>query len=309
MADNNQDDSTFEKTVVSSESTFKKQIPSEQAPPALVVLLGPPIYQGRQWSIMQDGMVIGRSSDCMVSIDDRSLSRSHAIINLKGQEVSVADMGSTNKTIVNGQILPPGSPCVLRNNDQVKTGNVIFKFLEKGSIEALTGQAMYDRANRDSLTGAYSKSSLNFIGPETIKRAKEQAEPLSVIVFDIDHFKKVNDVYLHPGGDYVLKELSRVVSTKLIRSSDFFARYGGEEFVILLPGTILKTASEIAERIRATIEGHDFVYEGKKIPITISIGVTILSTQDSSFEDMFKRGDAAMYVSKQSGRNRVTIHQ
>ncbi len=219
MADNNQDDSTFEKTVVSSESTFKKQISAEQAPPALVVLLGPPIYQGRQWSIMQDGMVIGRSSDCLVSIDDRSLSRSHAIINIKGQEVSVSDMGSTNKTIVNGQILPPGSPCVLRNNDQVKTGNVIFKFLEKGSIEALTGQAMYDRANRDSLTGAYSKSSLNFIGPETIKRAKEQAEPLSIIVFDIDHFKKVNDVYLHPGGDYVLKELGRVVSTKLIRSS------------------------------------------------------------------------------------------
>ncbi len=307
MSENNQDDSTLEKTVVSTENTLKKQFPTEQAPPVLLVLLGPPVVQSKMWPLIQDGTVIGRSPECRVSIDDRSLSRSHAIVNIKGDEITISDMGSTNKTFVNGQQLPPGSPCILRNNDQVKTGNVIFKFLEKGSMETLNNQSLYERANRDALTGAYSKSSLIAIGPEAFKRSKQQVEPLSLVVFDIDHFKKVNDVYLHPGGDFVLKELGRVVTTKLIRSSDFFARYGGEEFVLLLPGTPIQTAQEIAERIRATIESHVFNYDSKNIPITISIGVTELNTIDQGWEDLFKRADSALYVSKQGGRNRVTV--
>ncbi len=296
-----------EKTVVASGETFKKQISIEdQAPPVLVVLLGPTVLQGKQFAL-SDGYVIGRAHEAKIYIDDRSLSRSHARIDIKANEVTVIDLGSTNKTVVNGQVLHSMAPCVLKNNDQLKTGNVIFKFLEKGSIEAVSHQVLFEKANRDALTGAYSKGALLERAPEAVKRAETLHEPLSVIVFDIDFFKKVNDVHGHPGGDYVLKEMGRIVGSNLIRSADFFARYGGEEFVLILAGTSVPTATDIAERIRQTIETSEFIFEGRRIPVTISLGVAGKNDNEISWDSLFNRADTALYNSKQSGRNRVTI--
>lgn len=198
------------------------------------------------------------------------------------------------------------APCILKNNDQIKTGNVIFKFLERGNIEALTAQALFEKANRDALTGIYSKGALLERGPEAIKRSEVLSEPLSVMVFDIDHFKKINDTHGHPCGDYVLKDLCKAVN-KLIRSNDFFARYGGEEFVLILSGTPNKIAGEIAERVRLTIQTHEFNFEGKKIPVTVSVGITSKQGADSDWSTIFDRADKALFVSKQNGRNRVTI--
>lgn len=309
---NHDDDSkdVSEKTSVVSSDTFKGRIQAaDSAPPVVVVLIGPPGYVGKQYPIASNDIVIGRSVETQVYIDDKSLSRSHAKFAIVSGEVSIIDLGSTNKTIVNGQALPPLAPCKLRNNDQIKTGNVIFKFLEKGNIEALTNQTMYEKANRDALTGAYSKGSLLEKGPEAVKRSELLNEEMSIIVFDIDHFKKINDGHGHPAGDFVLKELSNIVSSKLIRSNDYFARYGGEEFVLILSGGTAKMASEIAERIRQTIETHAFVYEGKVIPVTISLGVVTKSTSDADWSELFDRADKALYASKQAGRNRVTIAQ
>lgn len=298
---------TEDKTIVASGDTLKKNIPAdESAPPALVVLLGPTAYQGRQF-LIQGGSVIGRAHESQVFIDDRSLSRSHARLDVVGSDVTVLDLGSTNKTVVNGQVLAPMAPCRLKNNDQIKTGNIIFKFLEKGSIEALTNQQLFEKANRDALTGAYSKGALLEKAPEALKRADALGEPLSVIVFDIDHFKKVNDSFGHPGGDYVLRELGRIVGSNLIRASDFFARYGGEEFVLILAATPIKTASEIAERIRTTIQTSEFVFEGRKIPVTVSLGVAQKELSDTDWDILFDKADKALYQSKQGGRNRVTI--
>lgn len=304
----NHDDNNLEdKTVVASGDTMKKNMPGQDsAPPVLVVLLGPTAYQGKQFPV-QDGVVIGRAHESKIYIDDRSLSRSHARVDMRGSDVTVVDLGSTNKTIVNGQILPPMAPCQLKNNDQIKTGNIIFKFLERGSIEALTNQTLFEKANRDALTGAYSKGALLEKAPEAVKRAESMNEALSVIVFDIDHFKKINDSVGHPGGDYVLRELGRIVGSNLIRGSDFFARYGGEEFVLLLSSTPLKTATEIGERIRTTIQGTEFVFEGRKIPVTVSVGVALRQPQENDWAQVFDRADKALYQSKQTGRNRVTV--
>lgn len=300
-------DDTNEKTMVASDTTLKKELlRSDSAPPVLVVLMGPPGYQGKQWALT-DAFVIGRAIESNVFIDDKSLSRSHARIDIKGNKVYVVDLGSTNKTIVNGQILPPMVLCELKNNDQIKTGNVIFKFLETGNIEVLTTQMLFEKANRDALTGAYSKGALLEKGPEAIKRSEVLNEALSVIVFDIDFFKKINDSHGHPCGDFVLKDLARVVSTKLIRSNDFFARYGGEEFVLILSGTPDKVAAEIAERIRTTIQNHEFKFEGKIIPVTVSVGVTSKQGNDNQWQFIFDRVDKALYTSKQTGRNKVTI--
>ncbi len=307
---NHDDDSrdVSEKTSVVSSDTFKGRIQAaDGAPPVVVVLIGPPGYVGKQYPISSNDIVIGRSVETQVYIDDKSLSRSHAKFAIVSGEVSIIDLGSTNKTIVNGQALPPLAPCKLKNNDQIKTGNVVFKFLETGNIEALTNQTMYEKANRDALTGAYSKGSLLEKGPEAVKRSELLNEAMSIIVFDIDHFKKINDGHGHPAGDFVLKELSGIVTSKLIRSNDYFARYGGEEFVLILSGGTAKMANEIAERIRQTIETHAFVHEGKVIPVTISLGVVTKSTSDVEWPELFDRADKAMYASKQGGRNRVTI--
>lgn len=306
----NDDDSRdiSEKTSVIASDTFKGRLSAaDSAPPVVVVLIGPPGYVGKQYPIGSNDIVIGRSVETQVYIDDKSLSRSHAKFAVVGSEVSIIDLGSTNKTVVNGNTLPPLAPCRLKNNDQIKTGNVIFKFLEKGNIEALTNQTMYEKAHRDALTGAHSKGSLLEMGPESVKRAELLNEDMSIIVFDIDHFKKINDTHGHPAGDYVLKELSQIVANKLIRTNDYFARYGGEEFVLILAGANAKMVSEIAERIRHTMETHAFTYEGTRIPVTISLGVVTKLPNDTTWKDIFDRADKAMYASKQGGRNRVTI--
>lgn len=303
----NHDDNSEDKTVVASDTTLKKQISSQESSgPVLVVLIGPSGYQGRQW-MLSTGSVIGRAVDSSIFVDDRSLTRSHCRFEVNGSEVSVIDLGSTNKTVVNGSVLAPMAPRILKNNDQIKAGNVIFKFLERGNIEALANQALFDKASRDALTGAFSRGALLERGPEAMKRSDVLSEAMSLIIFDIDHFKKVNDAYGHPGGDFVLVELVRVVQQKLIRSNDFFARYGGEEFVLILSGTSLKVAGEIAERIRATVQGHDFVFEGKKIPVTISIGLSTKTSNDSEWTALLERADRGLYQSKQNGRNRLTI--
>ncbi|MNS62490.1 putative diguanylate cyclase YcdT [compost metagenome] len=306
-SDDNSNDN-FEKTSIVASDTFKGRLrEADGVPPAVVVLIGPPGYVGKQYAITANDITIGRSVESQVYIDDKSLSRSHAKFAVNGSEVSIIDLGSTNKTIVNGQVLPPLASCTLKNNDQVKTGNVIFKFLEKGSIEAVTNAAMYERAQKDALTGAFSKGALLEKGPEAIKRSEVLSEPLSLVTFDIDHFKKINDTVGHPGGDYVLKELCNIVITKLIRANDFFARYGGEEFVLLLAGSPSKTASEVGERIRQTIESSEFIFEGKRVPVTVSVGIATKLANETEWTQIYDRADKALYQSKQNGRNKTTV--
>jgi diguanylate cyclase (GGDEF)-like protein len=251
-------------------------------------------------------MTIGRSVETEVYISDSSLSRSHAKFEVSGNDIFIIDLGSTNKTIVNGAVLPQMTKRKLFNNDQIKTGNIIFKFLEKGNLESITNQQVFEKAQKDALTGAYSKGALLEKGPEAVKRAEVLNEPLSVITFDIDHFKKINDTLGHPGGDYILKELGHLMQSKLVRANDYFARFGGEEFVIILQATTLKTAQEVAERIRSTVESHPFIFESKKLKVTISIGVSSI-IQNDNWEKIYNRADQALYQSKQSGRNKVTV--
>jgi diguanylate cyclase (GGDEF)-like protein len=306
LNDNNEGEN--EKTIFSTTDTFYGKIKdADNTPPCLVVLIGPPAYTGKQWSLIQSETIVGRSIECSIFIDDKSLSRNHARFMLMGNDVSVVDMGSTNKTVVNGLTLPALTPHRLKNNDQIKTGNVVFKFLERGSLEAMSTHEVQERVTKDALTGAYSKGELLNRGPELIKRSETLGEALSIIVFDIDFFKKINDTHGHPGGDCVLRELGKVVGTRMVRSNDYFARYGGEEFVILLSGSNSRQALDVAERIRQTIYAHEFVYEGKRIPVTISLGVAEKGQYENSWESLFDRADKALYQSKNGGRNRVSF--
>lgn len=296
-----------EKTSIVSSETFKGRLrAADEAPPAVIVLVGPPGYIGKQWLLTKTDLTIGRSVESDIYISDHSLSRAHAKFIVVGSEVSILDLGSTNKTQVNGIFLPPMTAKKLTNNDQIKAGNIIFKFLEKGSLEAISNQQVFEKAQKDALTGAFSKGALLEKGPEAIKRSEVLTEPMSVITFDIDHFKKINDTYGHPGGDYVLRELGLLVQSKLVRSNDYFARYGGEEFVLILQATPIKTANDVAERIRQTIEAHPFRFNEQDFKVTISIGVAEKKENDT-WENIYDRADKALYSSKQAGRNRVTV--
>lgn len=296
-----------EKTTVVGGDTFRVRMEeATKAPPCLVMLEGPAGYVGKQWPIDKTDIIIGRSMTSAIFVDDRSVSKSHAKLSVTSGDVFILDLESTNRTVVNDDAIPPLVPMKLNNNDQIKTGNVLFKYLERGSIEAHAIEQLQTKSEKDPLTGIFNKGALAMKGVESFKRAKLLKVPLSIAVFDLDHFKKINDTYGHPAGDFVLKELAAVIGTKLIRLDDYFARYGGEEFVVLLFGSNLTQAVEIGERLRATIESHQFVYQGVKLPITISVGVATKQAEMSVWEELFAKADDALYTSKRSGRNRVT---
>ncbi|MBY0385266.1 GGDEF domain-containing protein [bacterium] len=298
---------TEEKTSIVQTLTFDRRLQQmSKMPPSMVLLMGPAGYVGRHWSLENNDIIIGRSMSSNIFIDDRSVSKSHAKLTSSFGEVSIIDLDSTNKTIVNGTAIPPFVPKKLENNDQIKVGNVLFKYLAQGSLEAVAAQNLQQKSEKDALTTIWNKGALATKGPELVKRAKLLGVPLSLLVFDLDHFKKINDTYSHQGGDYVLKEVASVIQSKLIRGDDYFARFGGEEFVIVLMSTNIKIGEEIGERIRATIEKHEFVYDNKKIPVTVSIGISEMEPEMSTFDELFAKSDSALYASKNSGRNRVT---
>jgi diguanylate cyclase len=134
-----------------------------------------------------------------------------------------------------------------------------------------------------------------------VGRRNRHNRSLSLAVIDIDKFKDVNDKLGHKAGDKVLKKVAEI-SVSRIRSNDFLARYGGEEFVLILPETSSDQAFRVAEKLREEIAGKGFYYDGRRVPITVSIGIAEFTGEDSA-DDVFKRADRAMYAAKQGGRN------
>jgi diguanylate cyclase (GGDEF)-like protein len=165
-------------------------------------------------------------------------------------------------------------------------------------------------ANSDSLTKMYTKRYLLIRLGEEIHKAENANQPLSLFIFDIDHFKKYNDAHGHPEGDELLRTLSRTVKRE-IREDDLAARYGGEEFVILLPGTKKDEALAIAEKIRKTIEDTPFpLAESQPLgKVTISGGVAVLGEDANTSVELLRAADEALYLAKQKGRNQVLAYK
>ncbi len=158
----------------------------------------------------------------------------------------------------------------------------------------------------DALTGIHNRRAYELRIAEELNRFKRYQQVFSLISFDVDHFKQVNDKFGHSAGDKCLKEIINRVKIS-IRSTDFLARYGGEEFIVLLTGTNKTNAFKAAEKIRASIEKTRFLYDKQVIPVTISLGVTEVQASDTDPQAIFVRADAAMYKAKNEGRNRVCI--
>jgi len=161
-----------------------------------------------------------------------------------------------------------------------------------------------EQANTDPLTRLANRRYFFQIASTGLAQMQRQNEPFSIIILDIDHFKRINDTYGHQAGDYVLVELSKVL-TSMVREGDVIGRMGGEEFVVASPYTNRLAAIVLSERLRKSVESASFVFEGNSIPVTISLGVASVTSGADDVDKLMGIADARLYLAKQKGRNRI----
>ncbi len=275
--------------------------PEKNRQDALVMIYpsGPDL--GRKFELKGKTANIGRDPSNHIVIDSDSVSRRHARLTMESGRRLITDLQSTNGTYVNNK---PILSQFLENGDQAKIGDTIFKYLEGSDVETSYHEEIYLMTIKDGLTGIHNKRFFLEALEREMSRAQRYERGLAILLFDIDHFKSVNDTYGHLAGDYVLQALARVVSSRA-RREEVFARYGGEEFVILLPETDIKGARELAEHIRKRVASYTFIFEGEEIPITVSVGIAIMGAYADTPTEFIKRADEMMYQAKSDGRNRV----
>jgi diguanylate cyclase (GGDEF)-like protein len=285
--------------VTKVQAADKPQLNPEQA--CLVLIYPPGPELGRRYELASaPEIIIGRGADCDIQVDRDSVSRKHAKVTRAGSGWQVVDLGSTNGSYVNDAQI---TSCSLRDGDLLKIGNAIFKFLMGGNIETSYHEEIYRMTIMDGLTGAYNKRFFIENLEKEIPRCARHDRPLSLLMFDIDHFKKINDEHGHLTGDYVLREMARRVRTR-VRKEEVFARYGGEEFAVVLPETEGELALKVAEDLRRLVAAEAFDFEGDQIPVTISVGVACI-TSEISPDAFIKIADDNLYKAKRSGRNKV----
>lgn len=268
--------------------------------PALVVVQGDQL--GRVFRLKPGRTSVGRHPDTDILLQQRAVSGFHAEIRVSENSVILEDLKSTNGTFHNTERL--ARPVVLQPGDLIKIGASVFKYVDS-KLDSEFAESLHQKSTRDPMTGAYNKEYFTRALAQSLEIAKS-GYPLSLILFDLDHFKKVNDTYGHLAGDYVLKETCRVLRDSVVRAEDVFARYGGEEFAVVMPDATIKVALGVAERIRKTMESHAYVFEGTQIPVTASLGVVSWTPDFASSDDMIGAADELLYKSKQAGRNRVS---
>jgi two-component system cell cycle response regulator len=256
---------------------------------------------GRKYELQGKTIALGRDPASDIVIGSDSVSRRHARLTTEGGRRLVTDLQSTNGTYVNDQ---PVLSEFLSHGDQVKVGDTIFKYLVGSDVETAYHEEIYRMTIIDGLTGVFNKRYFVEALEKEMSRAQRYGRPLSILMFDIDHFKRVNDNYGHLAGDYVLQALARLIQTRA-RREEIFARYGGEEFVILLPETQLEGGLELAEQLRKRVASYTFVFEGEEIPITVSIGVATAQGEGISETEFIRRADEKLYEAKAEGRNCV----
>jgi len=271
----------------------------------LVVLQGSNV--GEMHKIDGPELVIGRAMSANVRLNDDGISRRHCRLLQVGGDVIIEDLGSANGTLVNGELVQHHP---LKEGDKILLGaTTMLKFTYQDKLDETFQQQMYDAAARDGLTRAYNKKFFLDRFETEFAFARRHKSLLSLIMFDVDHFKKVNDTYGHLAGDAVLVHLARITQS-MIRTEDIFARYGGEEFAIICRGTPLANAALVGERLRVAVEQAVFDYQQQRLPVTISVGVAALAEANAgTTQALINEADEALYEAKRTGRNRVVMRR
>jgi two-component system, cell cycle response regulator len=259
------------------------------------VLQGPDI--GRQIELGNETVQIGRGEDATVRVESDLISRKHACIQRLGNAYMIQDQGSTNGTFVNGQKVGTRR---LSEGDLIKLDKVVLRYTESDAED----EQIREQAIVDALTGAYNKRYFDENYGRLVAQCTESGRAFSLIVFDIDHFKKINDTYGHLAGDGVLSGIGDAVRAELL-DGEILCRVGGEEFAIIASGRPLTEMRKLAEQVRAAVERAVFSAEGDRIPVTISLGVSALEQAPGEAQALYRLADERLYQAKRGGRNRV----
>ncbi len=269
-----------------------------------LVVLHAPVHTelGRRYALDKDVITIGRGRGNDIVLPSDCVSRQHARIERRGEAVYIVDLASTNGTFINDERKPIRERRLARG-DQLRIGDRIFKHLTGSDIELQYHDIIFRMAVTDGLTNLANRKQLDAILADEVSRALRYGRDLSVVMLDIDHFKRINDTYGHLAGDRILSALASLLQKRL-RPNDKLGRYGGEEFCAILPETTLSSALHIAEDLRSLVAAHPFVADENTIEVTISVGVGALE-KGMAPEDLYKRADEKLYEAKRAGRNRA----
>jgi diguanylate cyclase (GGDEF)-like protein len=273
------------------------QAPAEWA---LVAYAGAAL--GRVFPLAPGEMILGRAPDAAVALLDSEVSRHHARLRLVAGGLEVVDLDSTNGTRVNGDLLQ--APVLLRGGDRLEVGGHVFKLVFLDPLERTFHETMLDQSTRDPLTGLANRGSILAEFQNRFGLSLRYDRPLSVVVCDLDHFKRVNDTHGHGAGDFVLHCFGEQLLS-ILREADLAGRIGGEEFIVILPETDLSGARPFAERLRKAIAAMPVPLPSGRLSITCSLGISERTAADLDAGQLLARADSALYEAKAIGRNRV----
>lgn len=268
----------------------------------LFAVAGPP--QRSVFPIHAGSVIFGRDSGTDYNLKDRAVSGWHARITVGPGGASVEDLASRNGTFVNGERIDGRR--ALADGDHLRLGDTFLKFSMLDALEeqALTG--LFDLSVRDPLTNAHNRRHFEDQFRSELAYAQRERMPLSLLLVDIDHFKGVNDTWGHRMGDVVLQVIARCMQ-RLLRPYDLFCRIGGEEFIVVARNMSLRNAEILAERIRRRVETLPLEAAGKRVSVTVSIGVVTVDPAGGCPDEdsLLQTVDQALYAAKRAGRNRV----
>lgn len=280
--------------------------PIEKNRGILTLLTGP--LQGSIISLDErSDLTLGRSKQAAVLIPDATLSRIHARIFRRQSPIRtdfyIEDCGSTNGTFVSGQRI--SEPTLLGDGARVGLGRrTTLRFSLQDALEEKASR-VHQSALRDRLTGAFNRGAFDDQLQAEFNASRRAGTPLALALFDIDHFKRLNDTHGHQAGDAVLRAVAHAVQAA-IRPEDVLARYGGEEFAVILKSVSPRSAYVMAERVRVAVEDHESVWQDTILRVTVSVGVVHASSANEleSPAALIAAADAALYEAKRKGRNR-----
>jgi diguanylate cyclase (GGDEF)-like protein len=290
------------------EERTRVTVPRDVAPTAtgeeclVIIFSAVPADFGRRHVLKHPLTTIGRGGDNDIALQSDTVSRHHAQIERHGKDFVVVDLGSTNGTFVNDDPTRLNR-ARLECGDLLRIGDTVFKYLSGKDIETQYHVIIGEMARTDGLTNLCNRKRLDELLAEEVKRAHRYRRALSLLMLDIDHFKRINDVHGHLTGDGVLTRLAALLLQRL-RPSDKLGRYGGEEFCAILPETPLSSAAQIAESLRARVAEERLVVGDQQLRVSVSIGAAELTAQMEA-ADLYRAADQMLYRAKSLGRNRL----
>jgi two-component system, cell cycle response regulator len=269
----------------------------------LVVITG--AAAGQMFTITAGEAIIGRSPTAAICVTDDGVSRNHARIRHDSNGLFVDDMESRNGTFVNGTRINGSTE--LREGDKIQVGRTtVLRFAYHDELDESFHENLVSSALRDPLTKLFNKRYLLDRLDSELKFARRHGTPLTLLMLDMDHFKKINDTQGHLAGDAVLVNIANAL-LKAVRNEDVVARFGGEELAIILRAIPMEPAVLLAERLRKLVEQTVTKHQHHELKATCSIGLAgYPSTPVETVEQLMEAADKALYRAKDEGRNRVS---